>query len=151
MTKKKRHTALKHLVSNFQISDQDHLVALLAEHHAINTNQSIISRDLRELGIGKKIKNQDAYYSLPTTDSTQELLAKAVLEVCHNESMIVVHTLNGLADFVGDYLDNQESDAILGTLAGENSLFIAPSSTKNIQAHFEKICALLNYQRMKEL
>jgi transcriptional regulator of arginine metabolism len=148
MNKKKRLTAIKNLIAKFIVEDQDQLVELLKSNHSISTNQSIVSRDLRHLGIGKTIRDGVACYELPKIDATQEILKRAILDIQHNESMIVITTLPGLADFVGDFLDDQESDMLLGTLAGENILMAIPRSVKQISQIYKKVCTLVHFKKL---
>ena len=70
-----------------------------------------------------------------------EVMAK--VDIVHNESTIIIKTLPGLAAFVGDFLDMHDKLGILGTIAGENTVFIAPQSTKNIATTFNEICKIL--------
>jgi transcriptional regulator of arginine metabolism len=69
---------------------------------------------------------------MPTEDPTREILRLAVVGVESNETLLVVHTLGGLATFVGDYLDRYKEQGILATLAGENVVFVVPTNIRNI-------------------
>ena len=58
-----------------------------------------------------------------------------VLSIAANENMIVVRTLPGCASTVGEFIDVQKHEAILGTVAGDNTLLVIPASqrrTKNV-------------------
>ena len=129
------------------IEDQSTLIRALKEKHGILTHQVQVSRDLRRLGIGKKKVGDKMVYDLPESRKESELLRLAVLQVLHNESLIVVKTRDGLADFVGDYIDSQEDSYVLATLAGENVVFVSPKSIKNIQKTYENICKILCYKK----
>lgn len=141
----KRRRAIEELVAEELIEDQPSLIARLLEKHGIGTTQVQISRDLHALGIGKGKVGDRMVYLPRELDRQRELLRLAVLSVRHNESTIVVQTMAGMAALVGDYLDNQEGLPLLGTLAGENVLFIAPLSTTQIQATYEAVCRLLHF------
>jgi len=139
----KRIAALRELIKTHGIEDQQTLVQMIQEKYGIETNQSIVSRDLRKLGVTKRLVNNKMIYELPGIDASAEILRLGVVDVVHNETMIIVKTMPGLADFVGDFLDLQEDIGILGTLAGENMIFVAPESVKKIGAIYEKICRVL--------
>lgn len=142
-----RHKALKELIKKYQIEDQATLVKLLSEHYGITVNQSIISRDLIQCGIGKKKVHDKMVYDLPDVDVHQELLRLAVVDVVHNETMIVIKTVSGSAGFVAEYLDVLEEEYVLGTIAGDNTIFVAPVSLKNIKELFGRICEILYFKK----
>jgi transcriptional regulator of arginine metabolism len=130
-----RQQALKMIVGARKISDQQTLLELLDKEYNIQTSQAVVSRDLRSLGIVKKAINGHLMYD-NIDDPSKDLLRKAVLEVRRNESLIVVSTLPGCAAFVGDYIDAHKQLGILGTLAGENIVFVTPVSTADIEKVF---------------
>ncbi|NGX57274.1 MAG: Arginine repressor [Chlamydiae bacterium] len=141
-----RYEMIKTLVKEEMIEDQATLVKLLNEKYQLKTNQVQVSRDLRRLGINKRKVGDKIVYDLPETDTILEILRLAIVEVAHNESMIVIKTIPALADFVGDYLDAQEEMGILGTLAGENTLLVTPTSVKDIKKIFKEVCKALHYK-----
>lgn len=144
---KKRQEAIKELIKKFAVSDQHHLVELLAEHYGIDTNQAATSRDLRKLEIVKKMNKGVMAYEVADIDVTKEILKLAVVDIDHNESMIVIKTQPGIAAFVGDNLDKCVELDILGCLAGENVVFVTPKSTKKIHATFEKVCEMVYFKK----
>lgn len=129
----KRQLAIQELIKNHAIPDQAKLIELLANLYNIFTNQAAISRDLRKLGIHKRARGDIMVYELPEIDVVTEILSYAVKSVHHNESLVIINTIAGTADFVGDVLDKQQGLNILATLAGENVVFVAPVSIKNVE------------------
>ena len=145
-----RQKAIKELVKRFAISDQKQLIELLFEHYKIETNQAVVSRDLRKLSVIKKIINGVLTYEIPSVDITTEILRLALIEINHNESMIVIKTHPGLADFVGDCVDQHTDLEVLGCLAGENVVFITPKSVKNINKIYKTICEKFHFKQKKD-
>lgn len=148
-----RQKAIKELIQTYEITDQHKLIELLKLKYGIETNQTIISRELHKLGVTKTPVENKLIYELPEekADPAKEILRLAVTKVAHNESLIVVHTLAGLADFVGDYLDaHGETTSILATLAGENVVFVAPKSIKDIVSTYDEVCKLLLIKQQKD-
>lgn len=145
-----RQAAIQELVKKRTVSDQKQLVELLWEHYKIETNQAVVSRDLRKLGMIKKMVNGALIYELPDVDVSAELLRLALIDINYNESMIVIKTYPALAGFVGDCLDQLEDLEILGCLAGENAVFVTPKSTKHIQKTYEKICDKFHFKKNKD-
>lgn len=145
-----RQEAIKELVKKMTISDQKQLVDLLKEHYEIETNQTVVSRDLRKLGVIKKIVGGSLSYEMPEIDVSAEILKLALVDINRNESMIVIKTHPGLADFVGDCVDEHNDLEVLGCLAGENVVFVTPLSIKNIQRTYEKLCEKFHFKKKKD-
>jgi len=142
-----RHKAIKELIKKYPIEDQNSLVTLLKDNYGIETTQPIVSRDLHQLGISKrKVKNKVIYES-PQIDIQKEMLRLAICDILYNESTIVIKTMPGTADFVGDFIDLQKDLDIIGTLSGENVVFVAPKSIKEIKRTFKKICSSLFFKK----
>ncbi|WP_158383085.1 hypothetical protein [Candidatus Protochlamydia sp. R18] len=142
-----RLEAIKKLLRETLISDQKTLVSLLKTQFDIETNQPVLSRDLRRLGVSKKEINQEMFYALPDLDIRIELIKQAVIEIKYNEALIVIKTHPGLAAFIGDYIDQETQLDILGCLAGENVVFITCHSIKSIQKTYEMICQKLHFKK----
>ncbi len=150
ITKKinKRQSAIKQLISSHEIEDQQTLIKLIKKHYGLQANQSIVSRDLRALGIGKRAVNDKMTYELYRYDASQEILRLAIRDIQYNEALIVIHTLPGLAGFIADFIDIAGNKNILGTISGENVVFITPTSTKKITAVYKQLCALVSFKHV---
>jgi len=72
----------------------------------------------------------------------------AVVNVDHNENLIVIKTHPGLAAFVGDCIDQHKDLEILGCLAGENVVFVAPKFIKKIEATCQALCQKIQFKKM---
>ena len=127
----KRKKALEDLITKRAIRNQEELITLLKEEYHIETTQTVVSRDLKMMGCVKTIQDNQRIYTLPRHNTQQKLLHLAIKEIQFNETMIVVHTEGGLASFVGDMID-QKCLEIMGTVSGENVVFVAPKSIHHI-------------------
>lgn len=140
----KRREAIRALIDSQSIENQKQLSEKLKEQYNLDIHQSIISRDLYELGVIKRRIRNKMVYEISKIDAVKEILRLSVLQVDHNENLIVIKVLPGLAAFVGDYLDSKQEEAgVLGTIAGENMIFATPSSVKQIKKTYQKICEIL--------
>lgn len=135
-----RQQAIKELITENSVADQYQIVDLLKEKYGIETNQTIVSRDLRKLGVVKKNLNGAMVYEMAEIDVQTEIFRSALVDIEHNEVMIVIKTHPGLAAFVGDHLDQCADLNILGCLAGENVVFITPKSISELDQIFNAIC-----------
>jgi transcriptional regulator of arginine metabolism len=127
-------------------TQQDICAALAAQGFRIN--QSKISRLLHKLAA---IKFKDAQgntsYRLPkelAPPPTQTPLTQLILKIVANESLIIIQTSPGSASLIARMLDYQHSASeILATLAGDDTIFVAPKSIKKINATFDEVKKLL--------
>jgi transcriptional regulator of arginine metabolism len=141
-----RYSAIETLVQEYVIEDQQTLSDLLNEHYHIKTTQAIICRDLRTLGITKALVKGKSIYQIPSKDIQLEILQLGILDIQHNNYMVVIKTLPALADFLGDFLDAFEDDGILGTLSGENTVFVTPMAGIPIDQFHKTICRLTHFK-----
>ncbi len=109
MTKHARQFAIREIVSDKSVSNQDELRLELKKRGFIVT-QATLSRDLRELGIGRGMSEKGMRYALQPASEAQilrPLVGAEVVSIHANESVIVVRTLPGCANTVGEFLDTQ--------------------------------------------
>lgn len=139
--------AIRKLIHTSDIKTQHQLSAeLKALGHKVN--QSKVSRLLRKLNIVKvKNEQQQLVYGLPKEPYPPAIhisLSNLIIEVIANETMVVIHTSPGSASLIGRILDyNRETLEILGVVAGDDTLFVVPSSVANIDKSLENIQKLL--------
>ncbi len=128
--------ALKNLLISGTAGTQEEIKQTL-QQQGFHVNQSKISRLLRRLG-AIKVTNErgESSYSLsqdlPVT-STQGALSQLIIDVIANEALIVIRTNPGSASLIAGLLDRLKVElGILGTVAGDDTLFVAPRSIKTI-------------------
>jgi len=137
-----RLEVLRELLSHGALSTQDELREEL-EARRFEVTQSTISRDLRRLGAVKTIdSNGRTVYRLSseaaaTLSSTS--LRDLVLSILSNGSTIVIRTAPGSASLVAVHLDRLQPGGILGTIAGEDTIFVAPPNLKNLNRTIDAI------------
>ena len=146
----KRQEAIRQLINSELVLDQKQLVQLLKKHFQIETNQAVVSRDLRKMGALKKERNSEMVYEIPAQDVKTEILRLAIVDIVHNEALIIIKVHAGLAAFVGDFLDEYTDLDILGCIAGENVVFAAPTSIQDIKTVFHQVCLAVHFVKNKE-
>jgi len=135
MEKQQRHLAIKQIITERTITTQNDL-ALALRKGGFRTTQATLSRDMKELGIAWVYTPSGARYMLSPEQEEERLTTLIGLEVEHiesNETMIVVKTLPGRAQGVAEIVDHLRLPSILGTLAGDNTVFILPRSIRKIK------------------
>ncbi len=106
--------------------------------------QSSLSRILRKIGAVKSTDEEgNIVYRMPREPlppSPDNSLQSLVVNVLANESTIVVHTSPGAAQLVARVLDyKKEFLGVLGTIAGDDIIFVAPVSQDTIRETMEKV------------
>jgi transcriptional regulator of arginine metabolism len=135
MPKKARHLTIKEIITGQDITNQDLLRKELRKR-GFAVTQATLSRDLHELGVSRAAMNAGSKYVLPEDSprpNVRLLTGREIVSVRHNGHLIVIITLPGCANAVGQYVDQQNNPDILGTLAGDNTLLVIPGSTGNIE------------------
>ncbi len=135
-----RLTALKDLLSEGDASTQEELADALFKKR-FDVTQSTISRDLRKIGAVKAIDQSGrTVYRLPVLGEPAAAsqvnyttgLRGLMLDIAHNGAMIVIHTAPGSASLIASYLDRTKPNGILGTIAGDDTIFVAPRSMRQV-------------------
>ncbi len=147
MNKPQRHFVIKEIIQNQSVASQEEL-ALLLKRRGFEVTQATLSRDLAELGVARIHTNDGLRYSLSgmSEEKISPLVMREVLSVGHNEVMVVIRTLPGRASGVASYVDALMNPNIIGTVAGDDTVFVTPSSVKKI-LKIEKIIKELFYEK----
>ena len=131
--KPQRHHRILRILEQQAVSSQSQLVQLL-EVDGVVATQATVSRDLEELGAVKvRIPGGTLAYAIPdytrgersaTDDHLKRLMSEFVLEVAHSANIVVLRTPPGSAHVVASALDRAGLPDILGTVAGDDTLFL---------------------------
>lgn len=136
MKKQARHFAIREIIASRPISNQGEL-RLELKRKKCRVTQATLSRDLTELGVSRALSAEGPRYVLQSAASEVQTLKPVVgpqvVSIRANESLIVVQTLPGCANIVGEFLDIQPHPEIIGTVAGDNTLLVIPSSQKKTE------------------
>ena len=141
MSKANRQFSIKQIITEQEISSQEDLAHALTRA-GFDVNQATLSRDLREMGIVRLPTASGSKYSFVSDAEDarlRALLAYEVKSIASNESLVVVKTLAGRAQGVAELIDSMKHPEILATLAGDNTIFIAPRSVNSIDKVVEAL------------
>ena len=128
----RRQKALAEIVRAEPLASQEEVTARLAAR-GFRVNQATVSRDLDQLGAVKVKRGGLLSYALPDqlVDSDwaaarlQRILAEWVQSVEAAGNMIVLRTPPGSAHLVGLAIDQARLSEVAGTIAGDDTLFLA--------------------------
>jgi transcriptional regulator of arginine metabolism len=139
--------AFKDLLKQEQFSSQADIAEALKSQGFENISQSKVSRMLSKFGaVRTRNARQEMVYCLPAElgmPTAKSPLKQLVLDIEHNDVMVIVRTSPGAAQLIARLLDSlSKSDGVLGTIAGDDTIFIAPTDVKAIQQTIAKLEAL---------
>jgi transcriptional regulator of arginine metabolism len=136
MQKETRQQKILSLIRGKRIGTQDELTAHL-ERAGFPATQSSVSRDLVELGVVK----HRGFYALPR--NTNGAAARGLLSLeTAGDVLVVAKCEPGMASAIAVEIDRAMMSEIVGTLAGEDTIFIAVREHKAQRAAIKKIWEL---------
>ncbi|MCJ8318991.1 MAG: transcriptional regulator ArgR [Colwellia sp.] len=141
--------AFKDLLKQEQFGSQGDIVDALKSQGFDNISQSKVSRMLSKFGaVRTRNARQDMVYCLPAelgVPTAKSPLKQLVLDIEHNDVMIIIRTSPGAAQLIARLLDSlSKSDGVLGTIAGDDTIFIAPTNVNAITDTINKLEALFS-------
>ena len=141
-----RQAAIKEIITSRSIETQTELTTAL-QAAGFNVTQATVSRDIKEMMLVKVPDNLGNYrYSFPaehekilTPDRVEYTFRSSILSVASSENMIVIHTLPGTAQAVGYALDCLNWPQVLGTVGGDDTIFMVVDAKENVQSVKDKL------------
>lgn len=131
MDKKNRREAILRLISENEIETQYELQERLADL-GITAGQATLSRDIRELKLEKRLSDSGAYCYFFTSEDEDipyiSIFAQSVVSMDHAMNTVVLKCHSGLADAACKIVDEQKFDSVVGTIAGDDTVFILTKS-----------------------
>ena len=136
MLKETRQQKILSLIRARRIGTQEELTAQL-ERIGVVATQSSVSRDLVELGVVK----HDGHYTLPRSSTGARSRGLLSLDAA-GDVLIVAKCDPGMASAVAVEIDRALIPEIAGTLAGEDTIFIAVTEHKSQRTVIKKVWEL---------
>ena len=127
--KNARQTAILSIIEQIDIETQEELAGKLRDMGIVVT-QATVSRDIKELRLLKVLSGSGGY-KYATADKAEHGLSErfvrmfkdSVLSVSSAGNIVVLKTLSGSANVAGEAIDSMRLPEILGTMAGDNTVF----------------------------
>ncbi|OSM94898.1 MULTISPECIES: transcriptional regulator ArgR [Lonsdalea] len=143
--------AFNALLKEEKFSSQSEIVQALQDEGFKNINQSKVSRMLTKFGaVRTRNAKMEMVYCLPAelgVPTTSSPLKNLVRDVDFNESVVVIHTSPGAAQLIARLLDSLgKSEGILGTIAGDDTIFTTPAKGFSVKQLYEAILALFEQE-----
>lgn len=136
--KSKRQAQILELIREQDIETQNQMMEALAER-GIKSTQATLSRDIKELRLVKKLSANGIYcYTTPAQDDSNErevrlrkIFRECVVSFDTAQNIVVIHTLPGLANAAASALDHMEIQDLVGSIAGDDTAFLAMRSVSS--------------------
>ena len=131
MMKLGRQSVIMEIINERDIETQNQLMAALAER-GVKSTQATLWRDIRDMRLVKELGPKGNYrYVAASKQETPDLdirlkkiFKECVISCDIAQNLIVLKTLPGLASGACSTLDGMEVDGLVGTIAGDDTIFI---------------------------
>ena len=149
--KSQRQAKIMEIISNRNVETQEQLLQELQDS-GFRSTQATISRDIKELRIIKELTSFGTYrYTTSSAETTGTFSSKlnTIFRECitsydYAQNMIVIRTLPGLASAAASAIDAMNMSVVVGTIAGDDTVFIVMRDNNAAAAFCGEIQNLLN-------
>ena len=132
--KNDRLEALRMIISSQELGSQDELLNAL-QKEGFKLTQATLSRDLKQLKVAKAasmsgnyvyvLPNETMYKRVSTPNSIREMMkVPGFISINFSGNMGIIKTRPGYASSIAWNIDNSDIPEILGTIAGDDTIFI---------------------------
>ncbi len=150
LSKSQRQRMIADWLRAHRVGSQEEVVARLS-FAGVTATQATVSRDLDELGAVKVRREGSIRYVMPdevepgyAAAKLDRLLAEWVDAIIPAGNLLVLKTPPGSANLVANALDSADVEDIAGTIAGDDTIFVALADGSDAQAAAERLRARRN-------
>ncbi len=144
--RKKRLAEILTIIRENEVENQEMLISLLRSH-GYEVTQATVSRDINELGLEKVMsENGVSRYALPTVKRGVRLtgiFSQSVINVDYALNTVVVKCHSGLANAACAAFDVMNMQSVVGTIAGDDTIFILTRTERDAGELTEKLLKML--------
>lgn len=144
-----RHAKILELIENKEIETQEELAEEL-KTCGFNITQATVSRDIKELRLIKTLSDTGKYkystikpYDSDLADRHVKVFKESVLKVDYAINMVVMKTIPGAAQGAAAAVDALDWPEVVGTIAGDDTIFVLTRNEKNAVDTMEKLKKLI--------
>jgi transcriptional regulator of arginine metabolism len=149
--KSQRQAKILEIIANRNVETQEQLLAALQDAGFRGT-QATISRDIKELRIVKELTSLGTYrYTTSTseisgtfTSRMNTIFRECVVKFDYAQIIVVIHTIPGLASAAASAIDAMNMSAVVGSLAGDDTVMIVMRDMNAAASFCGEIRNLLN-------
>lgn len=134
--KSQRQERILQIIAQERIETQNQLIDAL-RRRGMPSTQATVSRDMRELRLVKELGTDGSYRYVPPADTAvgdhterlRTIFRESVNSYACAQNLVVVKTLPGLANAACAALDSMEINGMVGSIAGDDTIFLAMTDT----------------------
>ncbi len=144
--KKKRQDKILEIIEKNMVTTQEMLKQLL-EDEGMSVTQATLSRDINELDLKKmpSPSGVNVYVRLPKPAfSYSPIFKDSVIDVEYSMNMVVIKCVTGMAQAVCAILDKMKRAEIIGTIAGDDTIFALMKNEAASAGFTEELKAVLS-------
>ncbi|NLJ31795.1 MAG: arginine repressor [Clostridiales bacterium] len=137
--KTRRHAKILELIREYPVDTQEELLRRLRED-GFNVTQATVSRDIKELRLLKTPTGDGKYRYSAVQENSKDfsskfysLLSDSAVSIQSACNLVVIKCLTGMAQAVCAAMDSMHWEGIVGTLAGDDTIFIACKNETNAE------------------
>ena len=140
-----RHAKIKEIIDKNKVETQEDLAAALRAE-GIEVTQATVSRDIKELMLVKVPEaNGQYHYAYPkehnmllTPGRLERTFQDSIIGIRVSQCMVVIRTLPGTAQAVAYAVDYMKWEEVLGTIAGDDTVFVAMENAEGVKAFLKR-------------
>ena len=148
--KKRRHAKILEIISSNDIETQEKLQSMLLSS-GYEVTQATISRDIKELRLVKELSSNGRYvYSTgqknndSITKRTGGIFNESIIRIDYALNTVVIKCFTGMANAACATIDSMNLDEIVGTIAGDDTIFILCRSEETAKIFTSKLRNILD-------
>ena len=148
--KSERQKKILEIINRENVETQNQLIEALAAE-GIRSTQATLSRDIRDMHLVKEMSPEGVYrYTAGNRETVldhdirlREIFREGVVDYAVAQNLVVIKPLPGLADAACSTLDGMNIPGLVGTIAGDDTIFIAMHDNASAERFSEEIEKLL--------
>ena len=148
--KNDRQSMILEIISRENIETQEQLLTRL-QARGVRCTQATISRDIKQLHLVKEPAGQGTYKyavsgnrsKLNVAEKLRTIFRECITSIDYAQNIVVIKTMPGLANGACSALDNMNMSDIVGSLAGDDTVFLVMRSVESAELLCEEIKAML--------
>ena len=144
-----RHAKILELIEKNIVETQEDLADELRKN-GFNVTQATVSRDIKELRLIKVLAETGRYkyaalreHDTMLNERLVKVFSESVLNIDYAGNIIIMKTFSGAASAACEAIDAFDIKEIIGTLAGDDTIFILVRNADNIEMVIEKFKKLI--------
>ena len=147
--KSERHAMILNLIETTNVETQEELADMLKQR-GICVTQATVSRDIKELRL-IKVLAANGGHKYATVDKAEagmkerfvRIFGDSVVGINTSANLVIVKTLSGSANAAAEAVDSMHWNDIVGTMAGDNTIFIAARDEKAVPDIVKRLSAMI--------